>query len=777
MGTQAIPKKKRCLLCFSRRDADGKAELAAHLAAAGSALELWSVDKLSGGETIPKAFLEAAASADAALLLLSADFFDGLSNHLPGEPAEHSLAWQVEEIRRQHEERGIRLVPIVWRPCDWSAVDWLANLKPLSADGSALTLMDKAQRDQALADIARHLSGRARPSVRGILGGLRREVGIEMPSRATLIAKSCNLLAMNESAFEKAVDLSLRVQQVPQLVRAQHVPHGGARSPEEARPLEEDLLGYLLRAERLLLVGQPGSGKTQTLRTLCGQMLEAARQDPSLPVPFLVNFSSFSNYRGTLRDWLAEGLKESATMPIAIGQALLRQGQLFLLLDGLDEMAAELREVAVVELNALMASADPALARCVVCSRTKEYSDVRVRLMLPAALELQPLPPSQVREAVEQAGPPAASLRTAMAEDPTLETLLQTPLLLTVAVRAFAGTQDLALAGHSPVELRKLLYDAYLTQMLQRTTANLMQRTALTLHRLRWLAQHLLRERESLFLIERLQPAILSVRRNYQIGYGLALGLVFGLLVGLIGVWVYGLTRGLIVGFVIGLILGRAGGFDVEPIKPVEQLHWSWAKALGGWESHLLLALIGWLFGTMFFGQDRMLGLGLGSGLIGGLTSFVSDGWVKTDHGRSGKPNQGIRSSLYHGLQEGMLGGLVIGMLGGLAIWLGGGWSGGPAGGLAIGLVGGLGIGIYSGLGEALKHYLLRLFLWREGKLALRLVPWLESCRARLLLRRQGGAYMFWHKTLQDYFAELDDARLAELAKRIEARPVYEQSY
>ena len=81
------------------------------------------------------------------------------------------------------------------------------------------------------------------------------------------------------------------------------------------------------------------------------------------------------------------------------------------------------------------------------------------------------------------------------------------------------------------------------------------------------------------------------------------------------------------------------------------------------------------------------------------------------------------------------------------------------------------------GLGEALKHYLLRLFLLQEGGLPLRLASWLHACRFRLLLRRQGGAYLLWHESLQDYFAELDDARLAELAKRVEARPVSVHTY
>lgn len=807
---------KRILICYSPKDADGAAELAAHLVPARGSVSIWTLDKVLPGDPVRESVEAAAKGADAALLLLSANFFKELDDP--------RFAELVEEIRQQHRKRELRLIPILWLPCDWRAVDWVAKLRPLPGNERAIALHDKAQRDQKWAEIAQQLGGQLRVGVRRMLGAVRPDPQVVIPDRETLIAKSRNLLEISEVDFETAVDLELGIHQVPQLVRAQHVPHTGARSHGEPRPLEDDLLEFVLRVERLLLVGQPGAGKTHTLRTLCGQLLEVAVQDDSLPVPFIINFSTFSNFRGNLRAWLAEGLKESASIPMEIGSALLAQGQLFLLIDGLDEMAAETRTRALAELNTLISAADIALSRCIVCSRTLEYAEANIPLVLPAALELQPLSSSQVQDAFAQAGPPVAPLCAAMANAQELESLLQTPLLLSVAVRAFAGTPDLMLSGRASVELRQVLYDAYVAQMLRRTTANRVQAAILTLRCLRWLAQHLNQEQSSLFLLEWLQPESLTGKRTYRMVFrlvrGSAFGLVIGLVIGLFGAlkawsshetvrWrvfvlaffpVMESTMGLVGGLVGGLIGGLSSIWvnirDAEKIELIERLHWSRAHTMRCWKDHLrsslntglgvgLVNLVGLLgLGTYDTLAIRLIISLLASLFVGLCVTLVTlpirlfaKGWVKELHAQSAHPNEGIRSSLRNGLRVGLGTGLIFG----LSIMLGAGLFARSREGLFVASlvapISGLAVGLGGGFGEVLKHYVLRAFLWREGKLPLRLVPWLESCRARLLLRRQGGSYMFWHITLQDYFAELDDVRLAEMAKRIEAKPVYEQSY
>ncbi len=612
---------------------------------------------------------------------------------------------------------------------------------------------------------------------------------IEIPSRSTLLAKSRNIHKESEEAFERAVDVALGIRRVPQLVRAQHLPHIKSRSTTTARPLTEPLVDYLLRVEKLLIVGAPGAGKTETLRTAWGELLDRAQTDPSLPVPFLVNLSTFSRYPGSFRDWLAESLRECAGIPLSIGQILLERGRLFLflLLDGLDEMAESRRAVALTELNELLANADPAIGRCIVCSRTLEYEKAEVTLSLPAALELQPLTAEQVQSAIVKAGPAAQPLAAAIGRDPVLAELLGTPLLLSIAARTFAGNPGLVIAGQGSAELRQALLDAYIAQMLRRRPVGSATPSLRLLRCLHWLAQYMTSAQSSLFLMERLQPTALRTDQLYKLAVGLVFGLVFGLILGLI----------------FGLVFGLVFGLSANEVQPVEQMRWSWPRIREHreWKTFLrdclvfqlvfglVGGLLGGLIGPQVGGRTGGLYYGLLFGPVLGLVHHLSQGWTKTLNEQSIRPNQGIHSSIRNGVTEGITIGLVFGLVFGLVSVL--------ITGLAFGLpfvpvlvlrsvlyLGwffGLPVGLFfllrGGLGEALKHYVLRAFLWYEVGLPLRLVPWLELCRSLLLLRREGGGYRFWHATLQEHFASLDDARLNEIAHRSLAEEFYQPRY
>ncbi|MCA9999108.1 MAG: NACHT domain-containing protein, partial [Anaerolineales bacterium] len=58
------------------------------------------------------------------------------------------------------------------------------------------------------------------------------------------------------------------------------------------------------------------------------------------------------------------------------------------------------------------------------------------------------------------------------------------------------------------------------------------------------------------------------------------------------------------------------------------------------------------------------------------------------------------------------------------------------------------------------QHWALRRLLRRQGWLPWRLAAWLDDMVARGLLRRVGGGYIFIHRSLLDYFANLDSAKL-----------------
>jgi hypothetical protein len=91
--------------------------------------------------------------------------------------------------------------------------------------------------------------------------------------------------------------------------------------------------------------------------------------------------------------------------------------------------------------------------------------------------------------------------------------------------------------------------------------------------------------------------------------------------------------------------------------------------------------------------------------------------------------------------------GLAAGLIYGLSIGL--------SNGLIFGLVGGLIVGLNRGGSAVIKHYALRLILWLNGYTPFKFIKFLDQCAKRILLKKVGGGYIFIHRMLLDYFAEM----------------------
>jgi hypothetical protein len=119
-------------------------------------------------------------------------------------------------------------------------------------------------------------------------------------------------------------------------------------------------------------------------------------------------------------------------------------------------------------------------------------------------------------------------------------------------------------------------------------------------------------------------------------------------------------------------------------------------------------------------------------------------------------PNQGVRSSGKSAAKFG----IIFGVLGAIAGWIAG-KLGDPSGHsvanwAAFGLVYGFIGGFLAGGGDTFaKHLLLRVFLVRRGFAPLNYARFLDTCAALGLLRKVGGGYIFVHRYLLEYFAEL----------------------
>lgn len=71
---------------------------------------------------------------------------------------------------------------------------------------------------------------------------------------------------------------------------------------------------------KVLILGDPGGGKTTTLLTLARDLLHRAEADTAHPIPAVLNLSSWSETQLPLTDWIVEDLNTKYQVPRNVGQ-------------------------------------------------------------------------------------------------------------------------------------------------------------------------------------------------------------------------------------------------------------------------------------------------------------------------------------------------------------------------------------------------------------------------------------------------------------------------
>jgi hypothetical protein len=74
----------------------------------------------------------------------------------------------------------------------------------------------------------------------------------------------------------------------------------------------------------------------------------------------------------------------------------------------------------------------------------------------------------------------------------------------------------------------------------------------------------------------------------------------------------------------------------------------------------------------------------------------------------------------------------------------------------------GLSTKLLGGLVGIVQSYIVRFWLWHTHTFPLKAVRFLDDATARILLRRVGDGYSFWHRLLLDYFDDLDRTESSE---------------
>ncbi|MBW4504855.1 MAG: NACHT domain-containing protein [Scytonema hyalinum WJT4-NPBG1] len=301
-----------------------------------------------------------------------------------------------------------------------------------------------------------------------------------------------------------------------------------------------DKFDEMVAGRTLLILGEPGSGKTTTLLELARDLIDCAHNNINQPIPVVFNLSSWGSEKQnqTIADWLVQRLNQEYKVSKKLGTFWVKNQQLLLLLDGLDEVKEERQNLCVQALNRFRQ--DYGETEIVIASRVFDYERLSYRLDLQSAIYLQPLTQEQINHYFDNAGSQLAVVKTLWQEDETLQELAKSPLILNIMSFAYQGVESENFPKiNSLDERRKHLFDKYIQRMFERRRSLKKQRYSKkeSIHWLTWLAKRMFLERESVFLIERIQPSLLGDGTQqwiYRIGFVLATGIILSLIAYLI---------------------------------------------------------------------------------------------------------------------------------------------------------------------------------------------------------------------------------------------------
>lgn len=416
-------------------------------------------------------------------------------------------------------------------------------------------------------------------------------------------------------------------------------------------------------ANSLLILGAPGTGKTTLLLELANELLDRAEQDEGQPIPVVFNLSSWAVRRHGLDRWLVAELNERSDVPKRLAERWVYSEQIIPLLDGLDEVAVDHRQACVEGINNFRR--DHGLLPIAVCSRIADYETLGERLRLRNAVVVQPLTRPQVQDYLERIGEPLGTLRTALERDPFFWELLETPLMLWVAMLAYRYSPAEFSREDTVERRRSRLFANFVDAMFKRRSAETRYSPKQILGWLSWLATALRMKDHTVFYLENLQANWLPTHtQRWLSGAGtvVACGLIFGLVVFpgvelVVGFDPSNAVGDLTLTMIIGLIVGLIGAF--MELRPVETIH----IGLSGLAFRLHRAVhVGLIFGLVFwlvnfeienslFGWKWPLRLTLDfsatvvpliAGLVVGLITLLFSEAVETRR----SPNQGTRYSV-----------------------------------------------------------------------------------------------------------------------------------
>jgi len=339
---------------------------------------------------------------------------------------------------------------------------------------------------------------------------------------------------------------------------------GWVRDPRlvEPEPVSEQIADDIIAAfesskRRLLIVGEPGSGKTIAAYSLIEYLDE--REGAEGRIPLLVNLSAWEA-QDDLKAFLVDYLCSSVGYEVherAVASAFINSDRYALILDGLDEIPVGLRRHFSKRLDEFVRGLPSEVGVIVTC-RTQEYQELLATystgLGLVQAVEILPLTSEQLDSAFVELAERDKDWEAFLSQRnltayQRVRHLLSNPLFLNLTAVGHLSPRQLLDWTTTEQELRDLVLERY----FDRTLANQRQYEPADARRyLAWVARFLNAAEVSPFGLKTPDATVFDLAdltppeppRRYRLFEGLVFGLVFGLIgglvFGLIGGWSLG---------------------------------------------------------------------------------------------------------------------------------------------------------------------------------------------------------------------------------------------
>lgn len=140
----------KVFISYSHKDEAWKERLQKHLAVLErqELLSVWDDRQIAGGDDWYPEIERAIEAAHVAILLISADFLG--SKFILGE--------EVPRLLERRKKEGLRVIPLILRPCPWKTVEWLSKIQGRPKDNQPLSGFNDHNQEHHLCELVMEIN-------------------------------------------------------------------------------------------------------------------------------------------------------------------------------------------------------------------------------------------------------------------------------------------------------------------------------------------------------------------------------------------------------------------------------------------------------------------------------------------------------------------------------------------------------------------------------------------------------------------------------------------